>query len=147
MTVIAWDGKTLAADKQSTAAGYAYAVTKIHRVPSGIVAFSGNSTHAAALLNWFKGDMDPKCYPTEATYDDGAGSVLVTNAGELFLYDSKIAFPEKIESKYFARGSGRDYALAALYLGKSAREAVQVACALDVYCGMGIDTLELDSDL
>ena len=37
----------------------------------------------------------------------------------------------------------RDFALAAMHLGKSAREAVEVACALDVFCGNGIDTLEL----
>lgn len=39
MTIIAWDGKTLAADKRGTVAGMAYTVTKIHRLPDGLVAF------------------------------------------------------------------------------------------------------------
>ena len=34
---------------------------------------------------------------------------------------------------YRAIGAGMDYALAALYLGKSAKQAVQVSCALSCY--------------
>lgn len=35
---------------------------------------------------------------------------------------------------YAAIGSGEDFALAALYLGKSTKEAVEVACNLTIYC-------------
>jgi len=37
MTIIAWDGKMLAADKQSTCAGHPSTVTKIFRTPVGAV--------------------------------------------------------------------------------------------------------------
>jgi hypothetical protein len=73
--------------------------------------------------------------------------MLITNDGELWVYDSKTAYPENIKTKFFARGCGRDYALAAMYLGKSAIEAVQVASALDVNCGMGVDSLCLESPI
>ncbi len=36
--------------------------------------------------------------------------------------------------KYEAIGAGMDFSLAALYLGKSAEEAVKVACELSIYC-------------
>jgi len=51
---------------------------------------------------------------------------------------------ERVEDAFCAMGGGRDYALAAMFLGKSALEAVQVACALDITCGKGIDVLELE---
>jgi ATP-dependent protease HslVU (ClpYQ) peptidase subunit len=142
MTVIAWDGKTLAADKRGTVAGMAYTVTKIHRLPDGLVAFTGGGAHAAELLNWFFGARDPATYP-RCESDEGAGSVKVDLDGKIFMYSAANPFPERIESPYFARGSGRDYAMAAMYLGCDARRAVEVACAFDVACGNGIDTLEL----
>ena len=52
--------------------------------------------------------------------------------------------PECIENQMYSRASGMDFALAAMYLGKTAREAVEVACALSAECGLGIDTLTLE---
>ena len=50
--------------------------------------------------------------------------------------------PFVVEDKQWAIGSGRDYAIAAMHLGRTAAEAVAVACLFDVSCGMGIDTME-----
>ena len=116
MTCIAWDGKTLAADKMSCSVGYGYTVTKIYRLANGgIVGFSGDGDGAMALLAWLNSPRDAAAYP----------------------------LGQSIECQRYAMGHGRDFALAAMHLGKSAREAVEVACALDVFCGNGIDTLEL----
>lgn len=142
MTVIAFDGKTLAADKQCTAFGYAHIVTKIHRVPGGLVGFTGNSGHAAALLAWFRDSRPVENWPK--AHDESAGAIFVCETGEVLCYSGTDGpYGEKREDKFMAFGCGRDYALAAMYLGKTAAEAVEIACALDVNCGMGIDTLEL----
>jgi hypothetical protein len=42
MTVIVWDGKTLAADKQATQADLKRKVTKIHRLRGHLVGVSGD---------------------------------------------------------------------------------------------------------
>lgn len=142
MTVIAWDGKTLAADKQSTSSGYATTVTKVFRVAGGLVGLMGNAGHASALLGWFHDGRDPDKWPK--AHGESAGALFIDQSGKALGYsgdDGPHSFA--IESKFTAFGCGRDYALAAMYLGKSAAEAVQVACALDVNCGCGIDTLEL----
>jgi hypothetical protein len=47
------------------------------------------------------------------------------------------------EGPFAACGSGRDMALMAMHLGKSAFEAVRLTCELSVDCGNGIDVLEL----
>jgi len=143
MTVIAWDGKTLAADKRGTCAYMRYSVTKIHRVPDGLVAFSGGGAHAGELLNWFHGSRNPDAYP-RCDNDSGAGTIHIDQHGKVRMYSSANPFPELIESPFFARGSGRDYAMAAMHLGCDARRAVEVACEFDIGCGNGIDTLTLE---
>jgi ATP-dependent protease HslVU (ClpYQ) peptidase subunit len=120
-----------------------YTVTKIHRVSDGIVAFSGGGAHASELLQWFKCARDPVTYP-RCEDDVGAGTILIDINGRIFMYSSTNPYPELIESPFFARGSGRDYAMAAMHLGCDARRAVEVACHFDINCGNGIDTLELE---
>jgi len=142
MTVIAWDGTTLSADRQGTVAGYPYSVTKIHRLKDGLVGFSGSGSHAAELLAWFKRGKPEGEYPKRQS-DEGAGSTFISKYGEIFMYASDSEYPELIEEKFFARGAGRDYALAVMYLGHDSKKAVEVACALDISCGKGVDALVL----
>lgn len=144
MTVIAWDGKTLAADKQSTSDGYARIVTKIHRIANGLVGFTGDAIPATALLQWFRCGMLHDQWPKKLG-DNEAYAVFIDLSGKVHLYCSAEGpYAEQLEDPIYAAGHGRDFALAAMYLGKSALEAVAVACALDKTCGKGIDTLELE---
>lgn len=142
MTIIAWDGKTLAADKQSTSVGYGSTVTKLFRVPGGIVGFIGKESHAMALLAWFKDGRIIDKWPRKDG-DDCADAVFVDETGLQSYSGDGFGHPARREDKFCAFGAGRDYALAAMYLGHGARRAVEVACALDTTCGCGIDTLEL----
>lgn len=143
MTVIAWDGRTLAADKQSTSHGMRRTTTKIHRVSDGLLALTGGGAHGTALLDWFRGERDKEKWPKSPNDDDCASVIHVTRDG-VFVYNGA-GFPhgEPIEDGFIAFGAGRDYAMAAMYLGCDARRAVEVACVFDVGCGQGIDTLEL----
>jgi len=45
--------------------------------------------------------------------------------------------------KFEAIGAGSDFALAALFLGKDSREAVEVACQLSIYCEEPIISFEM----
>lgn len=47
----------------------------------------------------------------------------------------------------FAIGSGRDFALAAMDMGASAKEAVEAAAKRDVYTGGTIRTLIIDKGM
>ena len=53
-------------------------------------------------------------------------------------------YPLKFHDEQFAIGSGRDFALAAMYLGKTAAQAVEVACVFDSGCGNGVDAMALE---
>lgn len=142
MTCIAWDGKTLAADKMACSVGYGNTVTKVYRLKSGgIAGFAGDGDGAMALLAWLESSRDAAAYPP-GQKDNDTSALVIAPGGAVLSY-GKTPFPQRIECQRYAMGHGRDFALAAMHLGKSAREAVEVACALDVFCGNGIDTLEL----
>lgn len=68
--------------------------------------------------------------------------MIIIRDNRCFVY-SDTSYPVEIEDKFFASGSGRDFAMAAMHLGLNAVEAVKVACLFDVNCGNGIDQLEI----
>ncbi|MFX3547700.1 hypothetical protein V8918_02925 [Ralstonia mannitolilytica] len=141
MTVICWDGKTLAADKRATSVGLARTVTKIQRCGDLLLAMTGDWDVAAEIREWFKAGAVPRDFPAKARED--LATLIVIGRGSLAVYSTG-PFPIPIESEKAAFGSGRDFAEAAMYLGCSAVEAVSVACHFQTDCGNGIDALTLD---
>lgn len=143
MTVIAWDGRTLAADKQCTYGNGRRKVTKIRRVGDTLVGIAGTASIGEAVIDWLESGADPEKYPKlQADKDDGA-NVLVIRHGRVEEY-SRTNVPIVYEDPFIAIGCGRDFAIAAMHCGKTAREAVEIACIYDTGCGCGIDTLTLD---
>lgn len=142
MTCIAWDGKTLAADRLRVTCGLKSTATKIYRVPGGIVGFAGSEVHALRVLAWFRGARGGE-FPAPPSSDEGADALFIDSSGAWFYASTCHGVGIYRDDPFLAMGCGRDYAMAALYCGKTAREAVEVACALDNGCGYGIDTLAL----
>ncbi len=64
---------------------------------------------------------------------DDKNSAIVAR-GDVLFYKVGTTWQQH-HNKFHALGSGRDFALAAMYLGKSALEAVEVACEFDGYSG------------
>ena len=144
MTVIAWDGKTLAADKQATYHGVKYTTNKLHRLKNGsIAAGSGSSVQIATMINWLDSGADPKEFPkSQEAIENTAGILVITKDKRIMKYEST-PYPLEYLDERVADGSGHEFALCAMYLGKTAKEAVEVACVFDTDCGMGVDTIEL----
>lgn len=139
MTTVAWDGKTLAADRLSLGGGTRFGeVTKIAKSPNGIlVGAAGHLTATAGFLRWVKGDMKGKKPPL----NNSTAMVIYPN-GTVELHDENGY--SSIEADYVAIGSGEDYAIAAMTLGHTAKEAVEVAIKVSTTSGGGIDCLTLD---
>ncbi len=141
MTCIAWDGKTMAADKQATASGQRRTVTKLFRIDWRIVAVSGDLDKGVEMVEWLRIGSPADKFPHFQRTDDFV-SVMVLESIDKCLRYEQTPIPFVVEDKQWAIGSGRDYAIAAMHLGRTAAEAVAVACLFDVSCGMGIDTME-----
>ena len=143
MTCIAWDGKTLAADKRACSSGLINTLTKIHRIDGLLVGGSGESSFIQNMLAWIRTGRDPEKFPkSQGDKDDWQPILVIERDGSPSLYE-RTPYPVRFEQPFIAIGSGRDFVRAAMHLGKTAREAVEVAIALDCGCGNGIDTLEL----
>lgn len=139
--MIAWDGETLAADKMANFSGVPCTTTKIHHINNCLVGYSGDSAIGLEMLEWFRKGADPEKFPAvQREKDDWVGLLVIQPNKSIWRYE-RSPYPISFEDKQFAIGSGRDFALAAMYLGKIAAEAVEVACKFDVNCGNGVDVL------
>lgn len=141
MTVIAWDGQTLAADKQSTQYSQKQTVSKIFKLDDGsLVAICGQAIYGLQIIEWIKNGGD---YPNnKAANEESYAAVLHIKDGKLYKYE-QLPTPLLIEQTLFAMGSGQDYAIAAMHCGKSAKEAVEITSIYSSDCGCGMDVLYL----
>lgn len=143
MTVVAWDGKTLAADKMGDAGGLKRTTTKIRRFDGGLFGSAGSASRGAEILAWIEAGADPEKVPSfQLSPEDYQSVMVVRNDGTAWIYGCS-AHPFQMEDPFHAIGSGRDFAIAAMFMGAGARMSVEVACQFESGCGMGIDTLEL----
>lgn len=139
MTVIAWDGATLAADKRAiSGGGICRTVTKLEPVGAALLAMTGDWDTGAEMREWFKAGADPAQFPAKAR-EDRATLIVIDEEG--IRTWGVGPFPMWIEQRQCAWGSGRDYAEAAMYLGHNAEKAVRVASHFQSDCGSGVDVL------
>jgi ATP-dependent protease HslVU (ClpYQ) peptidase subunit len=140
LTCIAWDGKTIAADRMASNGNTKREMRKLQRLANGGVAtFSGLTASGRRLVHWYEGGASIETWPELG--EEYVCLVIFDREGLKF-YESA-PFPERIEGEFWAFGSGRDFAIAAMACGKSATEAVEIACRFDNGCGMGVDSMEL----
>jgi 20S proteasome alpha/beta subunit len=144
MTVIAWDGTMLAADKRLCFGDLATTTTKIFKVADSLVGYSGDCDAGEEMLAWFRSGAMPEAFPPYQRQNDRWAGLLVITPDKRIKKYERTPYPLIIQDKCFAIGSGRDFALAAMHLGYSARDAVEVTCQLDSSCGNGIDVLTHD---
>lgn len=141
MTVIVFDGRTLAADRQMTINGMRHSVTKIHRFGDLLVGCAGDADSCNEMIDWVKTGRWADRFP-DLQRTDRYCSCMVIDGGKILLYWQS-PVPHVIEDPVCAIGSGRDVAVAAVMCGSDARGAVKIACSLIQDCGMGIDAIDL----
>lgn len=143
MTTIAWDGKTLAADKRACFGGNIQVVTKIHRAQGCLVAGSGELSFILAMVEWVKKGRDPAAFPaSQRDKDDWQPTLVIEPDGAVLLYE-RTPHPIRWERLPCAIGSGRDFALATMHLGRSPQEAIAVAAEFDSGTGNGVNSMQL----
>ena len=128
----------------ATADNWSFEVTKIKRLHDGrLLAGAGNFSFVLAMYDWIESGANPATFPGHQGDKYDWEPILVVNPdGRLIRYE-RTPHPIEIKSPFYAQGSGRDYALMAMHLGRSAPEAVKLASELDPYTGGGVDTLAL----
>ena len=152
MSVIAWDGKSLAADRQGTAGELRMVAPKLWRMTRHdgeivIIGTTGDLSESIVVRDWYVSGADPARWPEFQRTDRWARLVVLSASAWLVTFEREpVAIP--VLDPFAAWGSGRDFALGAMAHGASARQAVEIACRLSVFCGMGADEFsaeELDA--
>jgi ATP-dependent protease HslVU (ClpYQ) peptidase subunit len=140
MTTIAWDGTTLAADRRATLGSVRMTVCKIGRGRDGnLVGVSGTAALIEAVLHWLcEGGERPEGQDDKG---DFCAVLEVTAEGEVYRHERLGRF--RVLDRFFAVGSGADFAMAAMHCGRTAAEAVAVAAHFDTMTGDGVDSLDL----
>lgn len=146
MTVIAWDGKHMAGDKRTNFGGLHATTTKVHRIRECLVGCAGNTAQIIEMQKWFAEGAKREDFPAAQRDVKECVSMLVIEPSGRVLQYENTPDPMVIENPFWALGSGRDFAMAAMYMGRSAEHAANVACALDMGCGNGIDVLALEGE-
>lgn len=141
MTVIAYDGKTVAADRMVATEGVKRSITKLIRASDrAILAVTGRAAGLMEYVTWYEAGCPPSNAPQ---FDQHTELCVFLKGRRVMVYDGR-AFPIFFEDRFFANGSGEDFAMCAMHCGKTAREAVEIACIYRTSCGMGIDTMEVE---
>lgn len=140
MTTIAFRDGVFAADSRETwesDAGGTVSRTceKLFRKRLGkrdvVIATAGGSYAGMIFVDWYgSGKPVPDILADLDTEEDFA--VLVTDRGKLF-HGNHLCRLVEVRDPFTAVGSGYKAALAAMHCGRSAREAVRIACLLDPY--------------
>lgn len=150
MSVIAWDGKSFAADRQGSNGELRFVAPKLKREVYGkedreeiaILAMTGNQASGLLLMRWWLDGADPKDWPASQRSEDWARLIVWTRYRGVATFE-KDPVAILVEDPFMAWGSGRDYALGAMARGATAREAVEIACRFSIYCGLGIDEFSI----
>lgn len=129
MTTLAYKDGVLAADMQVTAGNRKFQFSKArHTKDGGLVGGAGNLAQVIKVLRWVAEGMDDDKpdFGDEGEFE----CIWVSPDGSVYLLDDALE-PMKIEDGFLAIGSGGPYAVAAMHLGRSPEEAVEVAARFD----------------
>ncbi|MEE8262972.1 MAG: hypothetical protein V3R83_10960 [Gammaproteobacteria bacterium] len=134
MTTIAFDGVTMAADRQCGGAHIMRVLEpKLFRVNGSVFGVCGRLEHIVMMRDWLrKGGEKPNLGDHFEALEARNGACWYYSSG---LARCRLDFPASI-------GSGQDFAMAAMYAGKDARNAVKIAIKLDEGSGLGIQTFK-----
>lgn len=149
MTTIAWDGKTLAADRCSTAG---YVQTEVHKLYKGkwhdgqdvLIGFCGSGEFAHAIRLWLTGNLmeRPKFGDYDVNKGDAVG-LLVDRSGNVFKITANLHLLP-FHEPFYAMGSGAEYAFGAMEAGATAETAVAIAAKRCPGTGLGVDTVKFE---
>ena len=142
MTVIAWDGRYVAADSLCTFEGYRgqKKVNKIVERNGVVYGITGYAAWLEAWIDWHEKGADPTSTPVCSLPHDG--NFLVFKDGRGFSCVPALPYLQEVGAPD-AWGSGAGYAIGAMKSGADAKRAVEVAIECCPGLGGPVDVLDL----
>jgi len=146
MTTIAYRGGVMAADSRAYA-GDKHPIgskTKLKRLPDGSL-FGVSSSKVGTPEALYRAVATVGVHHDLGQEYD-ADALVVKRNGSVWYYSSGLGFTGPLAGEYFAIGSGRTAALAAMIMHADAVRAVEIAIEIDVWSGPPVTSLRLGDD-
>ena len=144
MSVVVWDGQSLAADRACIVNGSMHTQQKIFQCEHKVVAFVGTHENGLGLLEWVRKGSHEAQWPIGQTTEEWTVLIVADpfDPKSIYYYERLPIkqYPDCSVRNFFAWGAGKDYALGALSMGASAAAAVTIASEFSIHCGFGVDT-------
>lgn len=135
MTTIAVRGGEMAADSRMTHDGRPTRCVKLFKRAGAVIGVAGDDGPALVFVDWYgSAKARPEILVTGAA---DFHALVLDDRKRVWLYD-KWCRGERITAPFFAIGTGADAATAAMYAGKNARQAVAIACKVDINSGLPV---------
>lgn len=128
----------LASDTRCSADGVMFGVTKFRRVGKGIVGAAGDWDDILRFWELIEG----KSAKESGLNDDSELEAIELHPEGIFLYAAS-GKRYRIKDEFFAIGSGAPYAIGAMAMGASPKEAVALASRFDPATGGEIEVIPL----
>jgi hypothetical protein len=153
MSVVVWDGHTIAADCMAVSSGMKRECKKLHLLQDTTntkiaAAFTGTFEHGAVLLQWYLEERSADTYPAFQKTDNWTRMIIVQKDGTditVRTYEQThipTVFPGATK---MAWGAGRDFAMGAMMAGATAIKAVGITNGLSDSCGFGFSHIGFDA--
>ena len=144
MTVIVWDGSTLATDTAANDGNSQWYSPKAwyHVVEEGpvILAGAGPLHSILAMREWFLDGRKRDAFPVIQTTHPC--HFIVVNKGGLYRYEDH-PLPIEHGRNQCAFGEGKDFAYGALAMGATSQQSVTIANQFSTHCGMSVEVFEI----
>ncbi len=146
MSVIAWDGKVLAADRQYICGDTISTAKKIFKLSNGeVLAFCGDLDTGMTMKRWYESGHKIEDWPVDIQNDkDKWCRIIIANPLKIFYFE-RTPDPVEILDDFMAFGCGREVALGAMAMGATAVQAVQVASRFVIGVGNGVEAFTVRS--
>lgn len=151
MTIIVYDGKTLATDrmaidqdiKQSTQKAWYAQHPSLGKV---IISGAGDINKLNDMRNWYLKGADPAKFPKSQMSTPFCQFIVVTKqrgyTSNLLRWEQSPT-PITMGEGIYAIGQGSHFAYGAMAMGATAEQAVEVANKFSIFCGLGVDKYTL----
>jgi ATP-dependent protease HslVU (ClpYQ) peptidase subunit len=139
MTTIACDKTSMACDSLTDHGNIRLLTdSKIVRVRNELIGMAGLKEGSLLFVEWYKGDRKQR---PQIKIDF---SVIVLNEKGIFLYQEYFVCI-KVRHDFYALGSGAEAALGAMHAGASPKEAVEIACKVNMNTGLPVRVYNLST--
>ena len=154
MSTVAWDGRTLAVDRQRTIGSMKVPADKLQQNEHLVFGFTGSTAEGQNIWRhlslWSPDENSPHGLTLRgyavgfACEEDSVHAIVVEKkSGRAFMVVGRHPVFLPIEQDFLAIGSGAEYAMAAMHHGATAEQAVETAIVYDVYTGLGVMVCEV----